>query len=129
MMDNQKKEVFLMTDNPREILKEFNQGASALAKADPERMQAWRGMAKAAFVGGALDAKTKELIAAALGLAIQCKYCIVHHTYEALKAGATREELLEAAYTTIGMSGGPSFTYVATLFMDSINEFAPDFGK
>jgi AhpD family alkylhydroperoxidase len=118
-----------MSENPRDILKEFNQGASALAKVDPERMQAWRGVSKAAFVGGTLDAKTKELIAASLGLSIQCKYCIVHHVYEALKAGATREELVEAAYTTIGMSGGPSLTYTATLFLDSINEFAPDFGK
>ena len=118
-----------MTENPREILNEFNQGASNLAKADPERMQGWGGLRKAAFAGGTLDKKTKELIAASIGLAIQCKYCIVHHTYEALKAGATREELIEAAYTTIGMSGGPSLTYVATLFLDSINEFAPDFGK
>ena len=118
-----------MTDNPREILKELNQGASALAKADPERMQGWVGLRKAAFLGGVLDAKTKELIAACIGLSIQCKYCIVHHTYEALKAGATREELIEAGYTTIGMSGGSSFTYTATLFLDSINEFAPDFGK
>jgi AhpD family alkylhydroperoxidase len=118
-----------MATNPRDILNEFNQGARALAQADPERMQAWRGLAKAAFAAGVLDAKTKELIAASLGLSIQCKYCIVHHVYEALKAGATREELMEAAYTTIGMSGGPTITYTATLFIDSINEFAPDFEK
>ena len=92
-------------------------------------MQAWRGLNQAAFKGGVLDAKTKELIATAIGLSVQCKYCIVHHVHAALKAGATREELTEAAYTAIGMNGGPALTYVATLFLDSLNTFAPDFDK
>lgn len=115
--------------NPREILSEFREGGRALAKADPERMQGWLGLRKAAFAGGVLDAKIKELIAACIGLSIQCEYCIVVHVYQAFEAGATREELIEAAYTAIGMGGGPTLSYTATLFLDSINEFAPDFGK
>ena len=118
-----------MTRDPRALLNELNAGAVALGKVDSERMQAWRGLSQAAFKGGVLDAKSKELIAAAIGLAIRCDYCIVHHVYGALKAGATREELIEAAFTTIGMAGGPALTYTATLFLDSINTFAPDFGK
>jgi AhpD family alkylhydroperoxidase len=115
--------------SPREILNEFRESRSAFAKADPERMQGWLGLRKAAFAGGVLDAKTKELIAACIGLSIRCKYCIVAHVYQALEAGATREELIEAAYTATGMGGGPTLSYAATLFFDSINEFAPDFGK
>jgi AhpD family alkylhydroperoxidase len=115
--------------NPREILNEFSEGRTALAKADPERMQGWLGLRKAAFPGGVLDAKTKEIIAACIGLSLRCKYCIVVHVYQALQAGATREELIEAAYTAIGMGGGPTLSYVGTFFLDSINEFAPDFGK
>jgi len=118
-----------MAEDPREILKELNSGATSLRSLDAERMTAWGGISQAAFKGGKLDAKTKELIAAAIGLSIQCKYCIVHHVYEALKAGATREELIEAAFTTIGMNGGPALTYTVTLFLDCINTFAPDFEK
>jgi AhpD family alkylhydroperoxidase len=118
-----------MADDPREILKELGAGAKALRELDEDRMAAWGGISQAAFKGGKLDAKTKELIAAAIGVSIQCKYCIVHHVYEALKAGATREELVEAAYTAVGMNGGPSLTYTATLFLDSIKTFAPDFEK
>ena len=118
-----------MAENPRELLNDLNSGAGVLYKADSERMQAWRGLSGAAFKGGVLDAKTKELIAAAIGLTSTCKYCIVHHVYEALKAGATREELIETAFTAIGMGGGPTLTYSATIFLDSINTFAPDFGK
>jgi AhpD family alkylhydroperoxidase len=118
-----------MAKDPREILNEFKSGAGALSKLDSNRMAAWGGLSQAAFKGGVLDAKTKELIAAALGLAARCDYCIVHHVYEALKAGATREELIEAAFTTIGMSGGPTLTYTATFFLDTVNTFAPDFVK
>ena len=118
-----------MAKDPREILNELKAGVGKLSEIDGDRMAAWGGISKAAFKGGALDAKTKELIAAALGLAARCDYCIVHHVNEALKAGATREELIEAAYTTIGMSGGPTLTYTATVFLDTVNTFAPDFEK
>lgn len=115
--------------SPREILSEFSEGRTALAEADPERMQGWLGLRQAAFPSGVLDAKTKELIAAGIGLSLRCKYCIVVHVYQALEAGATREELIEAAYPAIGMGGGPTLSYAGTLFLDAINEFAPDFGK
>lgn len=118
-----------MAKDPREILDELQTGVGKLSEIDSDRMAAWGGISQAAFKGGALDAKTKELIAAALGLAARCDYCIVHHVYEALKAGATREELIEAAYTTVGMSGGPTLTYTATMFLDTVNTFAPDFNK
>jgi len=118
-----------MARDPREILNELNAGAGALSKLDSARMTAWGGTANAAFKGGVIDAKTKELIASALGLAARCDYCIVHHVYNALKAGATREELIEVAFTTVGMAGGPALTYAATMYMDTVNTFAPDFGK
>ena len=119
-----------MAKDPKAILQELNDGAGSLAQLQPDRMKACGGVSAAAFKGGdALDAKTKELIAASIGLAIRCDYCIVHHVHGALKAGATREELIEAAFTTIGMGGGPAVTYAATLYLDSVEAFAPDFGK
>jgi AhpD family alkylhydroperoxidase len=119
-----------MAKDPKAILQELNAGAGALAGLAPEAMQAWGGVSAAAFKNGkALDAKTRELIAASLGLAFRCDYCIVHHVHGALKAGATREELIDVAFTTIGMSGGPAVTYAATLYLDSIEAFAPEFGK
>ena len=118
-----------MANDPRQVLNELGAGAKALSAADGARMTAWKGLNDAAFKGDVLDGKTKELIAAALGLAARCEYCIAHHVHGALKAGATREELIETAFATIGMGGGPSLTYAATFFLDSINTFAPDFEK
>jgi len=77
-----------MDKNPREILNEFRSGAKAWGVAHPACMPAFIELSKAAMKPGALDLKTKELIAAAVGLAARCDYCIVHHVYEALKAGA-----------------------------------------
>ena len=118
-----------MARDSREILDELRAGTSEWGKAHPECMPAFTELSKAAMKPGALDVKTKELIAAAVGLAARCEYCIVHHVYEALKAGATRQELIETACVTNLMGGGPTVTYTATLFLDAINTFAPDFGK
>ena len=118
-----------MPKYPRELLKDLNDGSIKLAKAFPQCTAAFSGLGAAALKPGALDLKTKELIASALGLAARCDYCIVHHVHAAYKAGATRQELLETACVATFMGGGPSLTYNATLFLDSIDEFAKDFDK
>jgi len=118
-----------MARDSREILNDFRSGAKTWGEVHPECMPAFIELSKAAMKPGALDFKTKELIAAAVGLAARCEYCIVHHVYEALKAGATRQELIETGCVTNLMGGGPVVTYTATLFLDAINTFAPDFGK
>ena len=46
---------------------------------------------------GALSAKNKTLIALASAAALQCDYCIEFHKGLAMSAGATKEEMLEAA--------------------------------
>jgi AhpD family alkylhydroperoxidase len=50
----------------------------------------------AAFAAGALDVKTKELIAFAIGVVEQCDGCIASRAEGAAKAGATRQEAAEA---------------------------------
>ncbi len=67
---------------------------------------------KAVLSEGKLDLKTKELIAVALGLMARCNWCIAHHVKKALEAGATPEEVREAAWVTVLMCGGPCFTYL-----------------
>jgi AhpD family alkylhydroperoxidase len=61
---------------------------------------------------GALTAMEKELIALAIGLAVRCTPCINLHVQGCLKAGATREQILEAAGVAVVMQGGPTFTHV-----------------
>jgi AhpD family alkylhydroperoxidase len=84
-----------------------------LRKDIPETMQAFSSLAHAATRDGALDKKTKELIALALGVAAHCDGCIGFHVEALVKLGATRQEVDEALGMAVYMGGGPSLMYAA----------------
>lgn len=84
-----------------------------LHKASPGVMKAFREMGSAAHAGGALDPKTKELLAVAISVAVRCDPCITFHVEGARKHGATREELAETIGLAVYMGAGPSAMYAA----------------
>ena len=118
-----------MANDVRGMLNELMQGFAAVGKADSQRMQAFMKFMEIAETPGALDGKTKQLVALGIAIYARCEYCIVYHTNEALKAGATREELMETAFVAALMGGGPAMAYSSTLLQDSIRTFAPDYEK
>lgn len=71
---------------------------------------------------GALDEKTKELIALALSVKSQSTWCIAIHAKKCLGLGATPGEMIESAMVAALMGGGPSLMYVK-LVQDAIDEF------
>ena len=79
---------------------------------------------KKAVEVGALDTKTKELMALAISICVQCEGCIAYHTHDAIQAGATRAELLETIGVAIMMGGGPASIY-AVHALDAIDQFLP----
>ncbi|HET6518701.1 MAG TPA: carboxymuconolactone decarboxylase family protein [Geminicoccaceae bacterium] len=82
-------------------------------KGVPDVARAFGALSAAATADGALDKKTKELMALAISVAVRCEGCIGFHTKAAKQAGATREEVLETVGMSIYMGGGPSFVYGA----------------
>jgi AhpD family alkylhydroperoxidase len=68
-------------------------------------------LSKAAMAPGALEPKTKELLALAMGVTLRCDGCIATHARGAASAGATREEVAEAIGVTLLMNGGPGTVY------------------
>jgi AhpD family alkylhydroperoxidase len=62
---------------------------------------------------GALPRKTRELIAVAVACTTQCVYCLEVHTRAAKRAGATREELAEAAFLSAALRAGAAVTHGA----------------
>ena len=118
-----------MERDPKEMWNEISSGIEALAKVDGENWQAFVNLNKTALKPGALDVKTKTLVVAAIALACCSAHCIVGRVRGALEAGATRQELLEAAALARLMGGSLTVGPSVTLFLDSINTFAPDFGK
>ena len=83
----------------------------AVRNGAPDVMKAFSAMAQAALAAKALDTKTKELIALAIGVAVRCDDCIAFHTKAALAAGATDEEVQETLGMAIYMGAGPSVMY------------------
>lgn len=118
-----------MARNPREILNNFMQGLKEVGKTNEEQVNVFMNLLGASYKPGTIDTKTKELISVAIAAYNRCEYCIVFHVYKALEAGATREEIMEAAMVAVAFGGGPSMAYTVTLLKDSIEEFAPDFNK
>ncbi|MEM9880965.1 MAG: carboxymuconolactone decarboxylase family protein [Pseudomonadota bacterium] len=102
-----------MSKDWKAILQSVGKGNMALSKAAPNTVKAFGALTQAATADGALDKKTKELMAVAISICIRCDGCIAYHTYSAIKAGASREEMVETISMAIEMGGGPSSVYGA----------------
>lgn len=93
------------------IHKELGMLMGKLGKEIPGTLGAFSKLHESVFADGVLDAKTKELISLGISICIRCEGCIVSHVHDALKAGATREEIMETISVSILMGGGPSVAY------------------
>jgi AhpD family alkylhydroperoxidase len=88
----------------------------------PDAMEGFDAFVRGTGKPGALDGKTKELIALALSVMSQCTWCIALHGKKCINLGATKEEMLEAAMVAGLMGGGPAMMYVK-IVQDTIDEF------
>jgi AhpD family alkylhydroperoxidase len=88
-----------------------------------EAMKNFSALAQSASKAGALDARTKELIALAIGVAIRCDDCIAFHAKAAALLGASREEVEETLAMAIYMGAGPSVMY-SSHALQAFNQFA-----
>ena len=60
-----------------------------------------------------LDAKTRELIALAVAVSLRCDGCINAHTDAAIRAGAKKEEIVDALGVAIMVNAGAALVYSA----------------
>jgi AhpD family alkylhydroperoxidase len=63
--------------------------------------------------GGAIPKKYRELMAVAVACTTQCPFCIESHAKAAKAAGATRAELVEAAFVAAALRAGGAATHGA----------------
>jgi AhpD family alkylhydroperoxidase len=94
----------------------------ALRRAIPDVYNGYRELHDAALSPGALDTRTKELIALAIAVSKECDGCIAAHAHAAVRHGATPAEAAEAIGVTFLMNGGPASVYGARAF-DAFEEF------
>ncbi len=93
-----------------------------LRHAIPQVYAGYRQLHDSALAPGALDAKTKELIALAIAVSKECDGCIAAHAHAAVLHGATPAEAAEAIGVTFLMNGGPATVYGARAF-DAFREY------
>jgi AhpD family alkylhydroperoxidase len=97
----------------RDLTKAVSANLVTLRKDLPDVMAGFSAFAAAATRDGALDKKTKELIALALGVAAHCDACFGSHVQALVKLGVSKSELEEALGMAVYMGGGPSLMYSA----------------
>ncbi len=91
-------------------------------KLSPDTLAGYQALSKAGQKADLLGAKTRELISLAVAVTRQCDGCITVHTAEALKQGASREEIAEALGVAVAMNAGAAMVYSARV-MDAVNAY------
>ncbi|HGN1705299.1 TPA: carboxymuconolactone decarboxylase family protein [Providencia rettgeri] len=99
--------------NFKQVTANISQNLPTLSKHIPDVMKHFSGLVSTGAQDGALDKKTKELIAIGIAVANRCDGCIGFHTKTLVELGVTEQELAEALGVAIFMGGGPSVMYAA----------------
>jgi len=103
-----------MTDHDYTTMrKRITKANAGLKTAQPDTLKGFNMIHAQAMQAGALDPKTKELVAVALSVGARCDPCIAFHVPAAIRHGATRDELMEILSVAVMMGGGPSLMYAA----------------
>lgn len=78
-----------------------------------------------AYIDGALNAKTKELMGLAASMVLRCNDCIFYHIDRSIQEGATKEELYETFNVALIVGGSiviPHLRYAFDVMEDIYNE-------
>ncbi len=94
----------------------------------PGPANAFREFSKSVFADGAIDARTKQLIAVAVAHVTQCPYCIRGHTRGAVRHGATPEQIMEAIWVAAEMRAGGAYAH-STLALAEIEHIHAGSGE
>ena len=111
-----------MTTNYPELRQHLEERLTQFGREVPGPMTGFARLRKKAMEDGMLSAKVKEMMALAVSIAVGCEGCIAYHVHDAIKAGATRPELLETIGVGVMMAGGPGTIYAAYA-LDAVEQF------
>ncbi len=106
----------------KHYLEQFQDLLKKASEAEPGYAKALMEFVKQAEKPGALSTKTKELISIALGVTAHCPFCIAFHVNNAIKEGATKQEIIEAGLVAGLMGGGPAVAYLRYV-LDACDQF------
>ena len=94
---------------PRRTISEFRaeraKGQASLLAADHMGLKRFLRLDSATYESGALDARTKELLGLVASAVLRCNDCIDYHLEQCVKAGFTRDELVDAMNVALVVGG------------------------
>ncbi|OYT60151.1 MAG: hypothetical protein B6U75_02380 [Desulfurococcales archaeon ex4484_217_1] len=103
-------------EEPKKIVEEYMKAIRQYYKFDKETAQAFFRFSGAATRTHVLPEKIKHLITIAVSVATHCKECVAIHIRDALEAGATPEEIIDAVTPALLLAGGPGTTMLDIVF-------------
>jgi AhpD family alkylhydroperoxidase len=112
----------MLTDNIARH-KQLQAMLGQLGRELPAPLAGFASLHKGAMAPGTLSPKFKELIALGIAVATHCEDCVSYHVHDALKAGASRAEILETLGVAMLMGGGPASMY-ACHALEALDQFA-----
>lgn len=99
--------------NWNEYRKDLMATIKKIAGISPDVVQGYQQITGAGAKTNKLNEKTRQLISLAVAVTTKCDGCITVHTDLAIKAGATREEIVEALGVAVAMNAGAALVYSA----------------
>lgn len=84
----------------------------------PRARRAYEALRRAILAEGALDHKTKQLIAVAVAHNTGCSTCIDGHTSLAARAGANSQEIIESIWVAAEVHAGGTFAHATRAHHD-----------
>jgi AhpD family alkylhydroperoxidase len=104
-----------MSSDAKSFYEQWPARMSHAKAAAPDTVRGFGGLYQSTMKGGEMSVREKELVALGIGLAIRCDGCIYVHAEKAMRAGASRQQIMEAAGVAVMMQGGPTYTYLPKL--------------
>lgn len=96
----------------KEFLAKFSKDIEKMKSQVNPLVTGFGGLFAKAMADGTINVLNKELIALGIAVSKQCEPCIKLHVQKSLAAGATKEQILEAACVAVMMGGGPAYTHI-----------------
>jgi AhpD family alkylhydroperoxidase len=102
----------MSVDSAKSFHEQWPSRMSRAKASTPDAVKGFHALFQAVMKEGALTVPQKELLALVVGMALRCDPCVYAHVQKARQAGATRQQVIEAAGVVVMMQGGPAYTYL-----------------
>ena len=109
----------------QQLTADVSQNLKGFAQDNTDVLRNFNALSRSAMQAGAIDEKTKEMIALAIGVSSRCDACIGFHVRTLVKMGTSLNELKEVLNVAVYMGGGPSLMYAANAIA-AYQEFSPN---